>query len=116
MILLNFSLPLAPEQVAKIEHMLHLRIERVIELSIYFQENKPFVPQFHEAFLVMPFSPDQWQTLPLLVNLPPDNYTSVLIMAELHRRMGYVAPFIRLKPMGRAGSPYVEVVKIVNLQ
>ena len=61
-------------------------------------------------------SPQAWQTAAILVNLPSYNYISALLLAELHGRMGYFPPVIRMKPVENALPPRFEVAEIINLQ
>ena len=116
MILLNFSHPFTPEQITKIEELTNRKVEQVIALAIQFNHDEPFLPQLQEALRSVTFSPEEWQTLPVLVNLPSFNYISALALAELHGRMGYFPPILRMKPVEGALPPRFEVAEVINLQ
>jgi hypothetical protein len=116
MILLNFSHPLTPEQIAKIEELTHAKIEQVIALAIQFKHDEPFLPQLHETLKKAAFTKEEWQTEPIIVNLPSFNYISALALAELHGRMGYFPPIVRMKPVEGATPPRFEVAEVINLQ
>lgn len=116
MILLNFSHPLTEEQIAKIEELTSRKVERVIALAIQFKHDEPFLPQLQAVLKTVTFTPEEWQTLPLLVNLPSFNYISALALAELHGRMGYFPPVLRMKPVEGALPPRFEVAEVINLQ
>jgi hypothetical protein len=116
MIILNFSHPLTPEQSAKIEELTRNKIERVISLSIQFKHDEPFLPQLQQALKAATFSPEEWQTAPIVVNLPSFNYITALALAELHGRMGYFPPIIRMRPVPDAMPPRFEVAEVINLQ
>lgn len=116
MIILNFSHPLTPEQIAKIEELSNRKVERVIALAIQFSHDEPFLPQLQQALTQATFSPEQWQTAPIIVNLPSFNYITALALAELHGRMGYFPPIIRMKPVQGAMPPRFEVAEVINLQ
>lgn len=116
MILLNFSHPLTPEQQAQIEALTKKPLEQVILVPIHFDQEKPFLPQLREILKTVPFAPEEWQTAPILINLPSYNYIAALTLAELHGRMGYFPPILRLRPVEGSIPPRFEVAEIVNLQ
>lgn len=116
MILLNFSHPLTPEQKAQIETLAKNPLETVIALPIHFDHEQPFLPQLREILKTVTFTPEEWQTAPIIVNLPSYNYIAALTLAELHGRMGYFPPILRLKPVEGAIPPRFEVAEIINLQ
>jgi hypothetical protein len=116
MIILNFSHPLTPEQITKIEELTTHKVEQVVALAIQFKHDEPFLPQLQEALKGATFTAEQWQTAPLIVNLPSFNYISALALAELHGRMGYFPPIIRMKPVEGAMPPRFEVAEVINLQ
>jgi hypothetical protein len=116
MILLNFSHPLTDEQLAAVEQLTNRKVEQVVPLAIQFDHDKAFLPQLQEALRKVTLSPEQWQTAPIIVNLPSFNYITALLLAELHGRMGYFPPVLRLKPVEGAVPPRYEVAEVINLQ
>ena len=116
MILLNFSHPITPEQQAQIEALTRRPLERIIALPIHFDQSQPFLPQLREILKTVTFTPEEWQTAPIIVNLPSYNYIAALTLAELHGRMGYFPPILRLKPVEGAIPPRFEVAEVINLQ
>lgn len=116
MILLNFSHPLTPEQIAKIEELTTHKVERVVALAMQFKHDEPFLPQLQAALKQVTFTSEQWQTDAIIVNLPAFNYITALALAELHGRMGYFPPIIRMKPTEGAMPPRFEVAEVINLQ
>ena len=108
--------PLTTDQLAAVETLANQKIEQVLALSIQFDHDQPFLAQLRQALKQAPFSPEQWQTAPLLVNLPSLNYISALLLAELHGRMGYFPPILRLRPVPDALPPRFEVAEVINLQ
>lgn len=103
MILLNFSHPLLPDHMRQIKELAGRKVERVIEVHSQIDAQQPLAPQ-------------EWQSLPILVNPPSLNYSAALLMAELHGRMGYFPPCVRLRPVKDALPPRFEVAEIMNLQ
>jgi len=58
----------------------------------------------------------EWQQAPLLVNPPALSAVAVTLLAELHGRMGYFPPAVRLCPVEDALPPRYQVAEIINLQ
>jgi hypothetical protein len=59
---------------------------------------------------------EEWQTKPILINLPSLNYSAAIMLALLHGRMGYFPAILRLKPEPGIIPPRFEVAEILNLQ
>jgi hypothetical protein len=116
MILLNFSHPITPEQIAAIEALTKNRVAQVVDLPIHFDHSQPFQPQLQKVLETVTLSPQEWQTAGILVNLPSFNYIAAMTLAELHGRMGYFPPILRLRPVEGAIPPRFEVAEIINLQ
>ena len=116
MLLLNFSHPLTPTQLGQVEALAGAGVERVIEAPTQFDVAASFVTQVVELVDGLGLSPVEWQTLPILVNPPALNVIAVTLLAELHGRMGYFPPIVRLRPVPNALPPRFEVAEIINLQ
>jgi hypothetical protein len=116
MILLNFSHPLTPDQLSQVEALSRQRIDQVISIAVQFDANLPFLPQLQELARQIPLSAQELQTAPLLLNPPALNFITALLLAELHGRMGYFPPILRLRPVLESLPPVYEVAEILNLQ
>lgn len=116
MILINFSHPLTPEQRAQIEALAGRPLERVVELPVQFEADLPFLPQLQALFADFPLDAHTLQTAPILVVPPALNFITGLALAELHGRMGYFPPIVRLRPVPDALPPRYEAAEILNLQ
>lgn len=116
MILLNFSHPLTAEHIASIEALTNNSVAQVQDLAIHFDQGQAFQPQLQSVLEQVTLSPQEWQTAAILVNLPSFNYIAAMTLAELHGRMGYFPPIIRLKPVQGALPPRFEVAEVINLQ
>jgi len=116
MILLNFSHPLTPEQQAQIEALTGQRLERVIALPVQFDHAAPYLPQLAARLQGLPLGPQELQSAPLIVSLPSFNVIAALVLAELHGRMGYFPPVLRLRPLEGSLPPRFEVAEVLNLQ
>jgi len=116
MILLNFSHPLTTEQLASLEALTKSSVTQVQDFPIQFDQGQPFQPQLQQVLKRATLSPQEWQTAEILVNLPSLNHIAALILAELHGRMGYFPPMLRLRPVEGALLPRFEVAEVINLQ
>ena len=69
MILLNFAHPLTTAQRAAVERYSGQAVERVIEVKTQLDHEQPFVPQVRQVVETVELTPEEWQTLPLVVQL-----------------------------------------------
>jgi hypothetical protein len=116
MILLNFTHPLTGEQQAQIEALAGQPIERVIEAPVHFNHDQLFAEQVRALVADLGLTPSEWQQAPILVNPPALNAICVTLLAELHGRMGYFPPIVRLRPDADALPPRYQVAEVINLQ
>jgi hypothetical protein len=115
MILLNFSHPLTPADVAAVEQLTGQPVD-VIDLKTQFDHEQPFAEQVGALVESIGYSAQAWQTTPIIVNPPAFAPIAAVLLAELHGRMGYFPPIIRLKPVPNSTPPRYEVAEIINLQ
>ena len=115
-ILLNFSHPLTPAHLQQIESLLGRPVERVTEVNAQIDPQQPLFPQVVAMADRAGLTTEEWQTLPLLVNLPSLNYSAAALLAELHGRCGYFPAVLRLRPVPGSLPPSFEVAEIMNLQ
>ena len=121
MLILNFAHPLTEEHLAQIERLTGQKPERVIVINSQIDPQQPLAPQVAGMADAAGLTPEEWQTLPLLINPPSLNFSAVALIAELHGRMGYFPPCIRMRPVvgpdgQRVVPPRFEVAEILNLQ
>lgn len=116
MILLNFSHPLTPEQTAEIETLTGQGLAQVIPLAVQFDNEQPFLPQMQALVARIPLGAEALQTERILINPPALNFITALLLAELHGRMGYFPPVVRLRPVAGSLPPRYAVAEILNLQ
>lgn len=116
MILLNFAHPLTADQVRQIESLAGQAVERVIEITSQIDPQQPLAPQVTAMADSAGLTPAEWQSLPILVNLPSLNFSAALLVAELHGRMGYFPACLRLRPVKDAVPPRFEAAEVLNLQ
>ena len=119
MLLLNFAHPLTATHLAHIAQLLKAsgpEAFRVIDVPTRLDTAQPFAPQITALLGQANLTPTQWQTEPMLINLPSLNYAAALLLAELHGRMGYFPTVMRLRPIPNTTPPQFEMAEILNLQ
>jgi len=116
MLILNYSHPLTPAQSAQLEALTGEVITEVREIPTQLDTEAPFGPQAAALAEAAGLTPAQWQTEALLVVPPALNFAAAVLLAELHGRMGYFPPIVRLRPVAGALPPRYEVAEIINLQ
>lgn len=116
MILLNFSHPLTGDQLARVVELTGQPIKHTIALPAQFDHAQPFEPQLTALMAQVDIAPGEWQTASILINPPSLNFIAGLLLADLHGRMGYFPPIIRLRPVEGVLPPRYEVAEILNLQ
>lgn len=116
MILLNFSHPLTEKHLVQIESLTGQKMGRLIELNSQVDHQQPLVPQVVALVDQVGFTPEEWQTLPLLINPPSLNVIVTVLLAELHGRCGYFPAILRLRPVEGCIPPQFEVAEVLNLQ
>lgn len=116
MILLNFAHPLSQEQIARLEELVQGRVEQVLDVAVQFDTEMPFEDQMRSLIEDVPLTAAQWQMEAILVGLPSYNVIAALLLAELHGRMGYFPPVMRMKPVPGSTPTRFEVAEVINLQ
>ncbi len=116
MILLNFSHPLTPEQLAQIEALTRQAVAETRGRLAQFDSAEPFSPQVRALLDEVGLSPEQWQTEPLLLNLPGFAAGAAMLLAEFHGRSGHFPAILRIRPVKDALLTRYEVAEIINLQ
>ena len=116
MILLNFSHPLTPAQLAQLEALTGVGVARVIAAPAQFDTGQPFAAQVDALLAGVPLTAEAWQTAPLLIVPPALNFITAVLLAELHGRMGYFPAIVRLRPVAESVPPRYVVAEVINLQ
>lgn len=116
MLLLNLSHPLTAAQLQQVEALSGEKISRIESVAVHFDAAKPYTEQIVALVDGIGLSSQQWQNEPILLNPPSFNFIAVALLAELHGRMGYFPPCIRLRPVSNSLPVQYEVAEIINLQ
>lgn len=115
MILVNFSHPLTAAQLTEIENLAQEKFAQLIDVKTHFNETQPYTEQARALVEAVGLTSEQWQQERLLINPPSLSAIAVLVLAELHGRMGYFPSIIRLRPVPGSMPPQFEVAEILNL-
>jgi hypothetical protein len=113
--ILNFAHPLTDIQKQQIEELTNQKIEAIKSIKVHFDAEKSYVDQTLDIVNRIGFSSDDWQKKQILINPPSFNAIACVLLAELHGRMGYFAPIIRLQQIPGVVPPEFEVAEIINL-
>jgi len=116
MILVNLSHSFTEEQERQIETISRQAVESMIDVRTHFDNDQPFAEQTRRWVESAGLTAEEWQTEPLLVNLPGLSVIAALVLAELHGRCGYFPGAVRLKPVPGGTPPRFEAAEILNLQ
>jgi hypothetical protein len=115
-IVVNFAHPLTAAQVEAIERLAKQPVEQVISAPAQFDDARSFMKQARALVVAVGLTPEQWQTAPLLVNLPSHNVIAALVLAELHGRTGHFPAVLRLRPVRNSAPLAFRVAQVVRLQ
>jgi hypothetical protein len=121
-LLLNFAHPLTQAHLKQLGQTLNVssleteKTLRVLNIPTQLDNTQPFAPQITALLNQIELTPQQWQTEPLLINLPSLNYAAALVLSDLHGRMGYFPTIIRLRPIPNQTPPQFELAEVINLQ
>jgi transposase len=116
MLVLNFSHPITDAQRLELETITGQPINRLVDAMPHFVHDAPFAPQIRALVDQISLTAVEWQTLPILVNLPGYAPGAAALLAELHGRMGYFPAVIRLQPVAGSTPTTYAVGEIINLQ
>jgi hypothetical protein len=116
MIVVNFSHPLSDAQRQDIESLTGQTIEHLFDVPCQMDHEAPFAPQIRALVDGLPISASQWQSDPVLVNLPGLHIAAALVVAELHGRMGHFPSCVRLRPVAGSVPTRYEVAELINLE
>ena len=116
MILINLGHPLNDEHRDDIEALVQQPITRLIERQVHLDPERAFGEQVIELADAVGLSSREWQSEAIVINPPTLNVIALAMLAELHGRMGYFPPVVRLRSVSGAVPPRFAVAEILDLQ
>jgi len=114
--IINFAHPLTEENLREIEALAGCTVSEVIEVPSQVDLASPLEPQLSSRLDGLGLSPGEWQTSPLLLNLPSLSYSAAVVLALVHGRAGHFPPVLRLAPETGNVVTRFKVAEILNLQ
>jgi hypothetical protein len=115
MLILNFSHPITPEQRVQIESLADTTISDIRAIPVQIDQAQPLEQQIRSIVDATGLTPEEWQTLPLLINPPGYAPAAFVLLAELHGRIGHFPTLIRLRPKAGPITSF-EAAELLNLQ
>ncbi|MBE3588395.1 MAG: hypothetical protein IMW93_07560 [Thermoanaerobacteraceae bacterium] len=113
---INFAHPLTESNLQEIKSLAGCEVSEVVEVPSQIDPAKPLEPQIASRLENLGLTSQEWQTQPLLINLPSLSCSAAVVLALLHGRMGYFPPILRLRPDTDSLVPRFVVAEILNLQ
>ena len=114
MLLLNFAHPLTDEQLAQASNLLDA-VLTVQTIPTHVDRQRPLAEVAHEMVNAVEISPDDWQTLPIIINPPGLASLALALIANIHGRAGYFVPMLNIRPEADTTPQRFEVAEIINL-
>src|ERR1700682_405697 len=114
-LVLNFSHPLTPAQRNQLATQLGQEPE-VRTIPVQIDNESPLTEQVTAIADATKLSPEEWQTLPLIINPPGFAPAAMVLLAELHGRIGHFPTLLRLRPVANSIPTIYEVAELLNLQ
>jgi hypothetical protein len=115
-ILINFSHPLTPAQLARVGELAGAPVGRVVDVTTQLDLHAPLAPQVRDLVDRAGLSSSEWQTERVIIQPPSLGPIACLLVAELHGRMGYFPTLLRMRPSPGAVAPTFEPAELLPLQ
>lgn len=115
MIVVNFAHPLTAEQREQAAALAGRPVERVIDVPTHFDDAAPFAPHVAALVAAAGLTAEEWQTLPLLVNLPSYGPIVAVLLAYLHGLSGHFPAVLRLRPAADSLPMGFDVAEVLSL-
>jgi len=116
LVVLNYAYPITPQQQAEIARLAGQPVEQVRDVPVQIDHDAPLASQIAALAEAAKLSPEEWQTLPLLVNLPSLALAAGALLVELHGRMGHFPTVLHLRPETSGPTTVFAVAALENLQ
>lgn len=116
MTVVNFFHPLTSEHISAIEGLCASHIDRVVTVTSQVDTSAGLAEQIHAMLDALPLTADEWQTKPLLFVLPALNYSTAVMLADIHGRMGHFPAIVRIAPVSDTVPTTYDVSEVIDLQ
>jgi len=115
-VIVNFSHPITDAQRTQVESLAGNPVSRVCDVAVDMHVDQAVLPQTVSWVDQVELSPHDWQTLPIVVNLPGLAIAAGCLLAELHGRLGHFPTVMRIRPVGGSVPVRYEVAELIDLQ
>jgi len=116
MLIVNFSDPLTPADVARVEALMGEHVTEVRGEMPEFDRDRPLDEQVRDLVDRLSLTPEAWRAFLVVVNPPGYAPAAAVLLAELHGRTGYFPAILRLCPVEDSLPTCYEVTDVVDLQ
>jgi hypothetical protein len=113
-ILLNFGRPLDEAQLEQAQTIIKANLDEVINIPGQLMDGHPYLPQIEQVVRQVGFTPEEWQSLPLVVNVHPFGPAASAVLAWLHGLRGYFPDILRI--VRNEQTNHFDVVEVLSLQ
>lgn len=114
-LLLNYSHPLTPAQLAQLAERIGEAPE-VRDLAAHADRSLPIAEVARDLADAAGLSAEAWQTTPLVLNPPALAPLAAALLAELHGRCGGFPALLNVRPVAGSVPARYEVGEVVDLQ
>jgi transcriptional regulator with XRE-family HTH domain len=115
LLVLNFTHPLTAQQQTQIEQLAGASIENIITIPTLIIEEEPLEPQITRLIDAVDQFTHDWHKRHILINPPGYAPAALLLLTEIHGRIGHFPTLIRMRPQHGSVTTY-EVIELLNLQ
>ena len=113
-VLVSFCRPMDSTQLEQLSGLLGEEIDEFINVAYSLANDKPYLAQVRAMIDQVGFTPDEWQSLPLVVNVHPLAPAAAAVLSWLHGLRGHFPDVVRLAQNEHTGN--FEVVEVLRLQ
>lgn len=114
-VLINFTHIITPEQITQIHAVSGLTVAEVIDVPVHFDDGQPYGEQIDALLEQAGLTAEEWQTLPLIVNIAAFSPIAAMLLAAIHGRAGFFPSILRLRRASDDASRF-EVAELIQLQ
>lgn len=116
-VVVNFAHPITAAQCEQVRSETGVYIADIIDAPAHFDDNQPFAPQVRYLLDSVGLTQEEWQTLPLVVNVAAYAPIATTLIAEIHGRAGYFPTILRLKRSADTGGfVFAELMKLQHVR
>lgn len=113
-VLINFGRQIESGQLSSIEQLVGMPVEETIDLPYQLVDTRPHEPQLLELLAQTGLTHDEWESLPIVVNVHPFAPDAAALMACIHGLRGNFPSVVRMAR--NPATEKFEAVEIMRLQ